>query len=567
MHDSSHAAPRRVASLIPFLQAFDHAVDGMVITDHEARIIHVNQAFTKITGYSETEVQGQTPRLLKSGRHSSSFYVGMWQALSEHGFWAGEIWNKNKNGTIYLEYLNIKAIFDDRNNIVYYVGYFKDITIVKEKERQILFMAYHDALTRLPNRSMLDHRLDKAISRARRDQSKLALFFVDLDNFKRINDTLGHDRGDELLLEVTRRMQEVIRHEDTLCRQGGDEFILLAESIHDDSDIHLLAKRIFDILRLPIYLGARPIHVHASVGVAVFPDDGETPAELTKNADMAMYRAKAEGKNQYIMFRPEMHRAMLAKLQMENDIRQGLLEGQFILHYQPKQRCQDGTVSALEALLRWKHPHGDIPPDRFIPVAEECGLMEELSSLVVDQACRFHQRLRSRNLLLPIAVNLSPRQFRQRNLIEILDKILLGHNVDPVYLEFEVTESTTMTRIEETLAIMGRLRQRGFRFALDDFGTGHSSLSQLKRLPVSSLKIDKSFVDDLDKDDPALVEAIIVMGQKLGLNVVAEGVETQRQSEMLRAMGCDEIQGYLFSRPMAQDDMLEFLTGHALATA
>jgi diguanylate cyclase (GGDEF)-like protein/PAS domain S-box-containing protein len=559
MHDMQHEPHNNADRPSLYRHAFEHAVDGMVITDHETRILHVNHAFSRITGYSPDEALGQTPRLLKSGRHPASFYAAMWQAIKKDGHWTGEIWNKKKDGTIYLENLTIRTIHDALDNAVTYLACFKDITTVREKETQILFMAYHDALTSLPNRLLLDHRLDKAISRARRDKSKLALFFLDLDNFKRINDTLGHDKGDELLLEVTRRMNQAIRHEDILCRQGGDEFILLAENIRDDADIHLLAKRIFDVLRPPVVIGARPIQVQASVGVAIFPDDGETPTELTKNADMAMYRAKAEGKNKYVMFRAEMNRAMQAKLQLENDIRLGLAQKQFSLYFQPKQRCSDGLITSLEALLRWRHPDGDISPEQFIPVAEECGLMEELSITVIDQTCRFLRRLHDNNLLLPIAVNLSPRQFRQRNLIEILDRVLPDHDMDPIYLEFEVTESTTMTRVDETLDIMDRLRQRGFRFALDDFGTGHSSLGQLKRLPVSSLKIDKMFVDDLENNDPILVETIIAMGRKLGLKVVAEGVETLTQSTMLRAMGCDEMQGFLFSHPLSENETLDFL--------
>lgn len=549
----------REHDLLPFRSAFAHGVDGMVITDSQTRIQHVNKAFTDITGYTEDDVRHLTPRVLRSGRHTPEFYALMWDSLSRHDWWAGEIWNRKKDGTVYLEWLSIRVVRNADGSVRNYLAYFKDITEVKDKERQILFMAYHDTLTGLPNRSMLEDRLAKAVAQSRRNGRKLALFFIDLDDFKRINDTLGHDKGDDLLLEVARRITSVIRTEDTLCRQGGDEFILLAENIHDESTIHHLADRIFSVLREPVEIGAKRIQVNASIGISVFPDDGQSPVELTKSSDMAMYRAKSEGKNTYVMYHADMHRVMQAKLQLESDIRAGLSKAEFFLHFQPKIRCSDQRVSSLEALLRWKHKDRLIPPNAFIPVAEESGLIEELGWLVIDQACSFHHRLRAAGHDIPIAVNLSPRQFHKEHLVEALDRILNRHGVDPMHLQLEVTESTAMSRIDQTLTTMKRMRQRGFRFAIDDFGTGYSSLSYLKLLPVSALKIDKKFVDDLETDDSALVETIVAMGQKLGLTVIAEGVESAKQFDALRAMGCDEVQGYFFSRPLTETNTLEFL--------
>lgn len=557
-----HVQPSDQPTRDIYRQAFELAVDGMVVTDADGVILRVNPAFTRITGYTEAETRGQTPRLLKSGLHAPEFYAAMWNAMHEHGAWSGEIWNRKKDGTMYQEWLHVRAMRNDAGAVTGYLGYFRDITELKDQERQILFMAYHDALTGLPNRGLLDDRLAKAISQARRNARKLALFFIDLDDFKRINDSLGHDKGDELLLEVTRRLSGAIRTEDTLCRQGGDEFILLAENISDESAIHHLVDRILDMLRPTMEIGAKRLQVNASIGIAVFPEDGDTPAELTKSADMAMYRAKALGKNKYVMFQADMNRAMRHRQQLEADIRDGLARGEFFLQYQPRVRCQGRTVVALEALLRWKRGQNYIAPADFIPVAEECGLIEELGWLGIEQACVFHHRLLAAGMCLPISVNLSLRQFHQPNLVGSLDRILLRNGVDPVHLEFEITESTSMARAGETLAAMDRLRQRGFRFAIDDFGTGCSCLHTLHRLPVSTLKIDGRFVAEMIHNASPLAATIVGMGHHLGLTVVAEAVETQEQLRYLQDMGCDEMQGHLICPPLADDEMLDFLLRH-----
>lgn len=558
----SQAAHFSDTNLSIFCYAFEHAAQCMIITDSQFRTIHVNQAFTQVTGYTEDEIRHQDPKILQSDRHPPKFYTNMRDQLYQHDSWAGEIWNQKKDGTVYLDWLDIRAIKNIDGEIRYYLGCFKDITELREKERQLLFMAYHDTMTSLPNRAMLEKHLGAAINQAQKNNSKLALLIIDLDNFKMINNSLGYDQGNKLLCKTANRIAWAASVGDMLFRQWGDEFILLVENIYNDATIHDLVSKIFLVLRDPIIVDNKSIKVTLSIGIALFPDHGDNVDELTKFASMAKYRAKANGKNQFMFYCAEMQKAMLAKFKIESDMRTGLEQGDFFLHFQPKIRCNDKKISSLEALLRWKHQGQLIPPNVFIPVAEESGLIEDLGWIVIEHTCSFIHQLQAAGHHIPIAVNLSLRQFSKENLVEILDKILLQHSIDPMLLELEITESTAMTNIDLTLDIMSRLRQRGFQFAIDDFGTGYSSLSYLKQLPISALKIDKRFVDELKIGDTVLAETILSMGQKLGLTVIAEGVEYASQFDILCALGCDEVQGYLFSPPISAEKIIDFLEQH-----
>lgn len=548
-----------------FKNIFDHAIEGIIITDNQARILTVNQSFTDITGYLPDEVIGKNPSILSSGQQSENFYRKMWQSLEEKGSWFGEIVNRKKDGTICPEWLSISQLKDSNNRITHYFAFFHDITELKEKEKQISFMAYRDALTLLPNRAALEARLAKAISKAKREGSVLAVLFIDLDNFKNINDTLGHDKGDEVLIQVAERINQTIRNEDTLSRLGGDEFILLSESIENESGIFHLASRILACLKEPFTIGFSELFINASIGIATYPNDGKNTNELIKNADMAMYRAKNEGKNKFVLFTQEMHENFLTHVRIENSIRTGLLKREFIIYYQPKIEISTQKVTSFEALIRWNKNGLIIGPDKFIPVAEESGLIDKMSLYVLEEVCTFLNKLQAKHLrILPVSVNMAPRTFNNLEIVETIDDILDKHNIDHKYIEFEITETTAMQDIQHTLSTMHRFRQRGINFSIDDFGTGYSSLSYLSEMPVSTLKIDKRFVNAEDNHSRSIVSTITAMSRQMQLKVVAEGVETAEQLEWLRTLGCNEAQGYYFARPMPEQETVPFFDQAAL---
>ncbi len=552
--------------LLLFKGIFDNAIEGIYITDPQARILTVNHSFSRITGYQPSEVIGRPPSVLSSGRQDSRFYRRMWRDLREKGFWSGEIWNQNKDGTVCPQWLSISVIKNDRQETTHYFAFFHDISELKRKEKQISIMAYSDALTRLPNRTALEFRLTKAIARATRDRQTLAVFFIDLDNFKNVNDSLGHDTGDRVLVEVANRLSQTIRSEDTLSRLGGDEFILLSEHIDNENSVYVLANRILAALQQPIELPPHTIYINASVGVAVFPDDGRTAQELIKNADMAMYKAKSEGKNTFVMFTKEMNDKLLNRIRIENSIRTGLKNREFSVFYQPKIELAGEQPTSFEALIRWRKNGTIIGPDHFIPIAEESGLIDEMSLYVLDEVCLFFGQMLAHNLpLLPVSVNISPRTFNNLQIVETIDTILAGHRIDHHLLEFEITETTAMKDVRHTLATMQRFRQRGIRFSIDDFGTGYSSLSYLSEMPVSTLKIDKRFIGADDANSRSIVSTITAMSKQMRLKVVAEGVETDDQLRWLRHIGCDEVQGFYFSQPMPGPEALLYLQAEIAA--
>lgn len=550
--------------LLLFKGIFDNAIEGIYITDREGRILSVNQSFARLTGYQPAEVIGKHPNLLNSSQQDSRFYQQLWRKLRANGSWTGEVWNQNKDGAISPQWLSISAIKNDRQQVTHYFAFFHDISELKRKEKQISIMAYSDALTKLPNRAALEFRLTKAIARAERDRGALAIFFIDLDNFKNINDSLGHDKGDQVLIEVANRLMQTIRSEDTLCRLGGDEFILLSENIENDHSVYMLANRILTTLQRPIEMEPNTIYMNASIGISLFPEDGQTTQELIKNADMAMYKAKSEGKNKFVMFTREMNDKLLNRVRIEHSIRTGLERREFIVYYQPKIELQGEQPTSFEALIRWRKDGQILAPEQFIPIAEEAGLIDEMSLYVLDEVCLFLCRLQEHNIhTLPISINMSPRTFNNRNIVATIDNILAIHKIDHHLIEFEITETTAMKDVQHTLATMQSFRQRGIRFSIDDFGTGYSSLSYLSEMPVSTLKIDKRFIGSEDANSRSIVSTITAMSKQMRLKVVAEGVETLDQLQWLREIGCDEVQGFYFCRPMPAQDTHQYLLAGA----
>ncbi|MFA9217946.1 MAG: EAL domain-containing protein [Sphingomonadaceae bacterium] len=536
--------------------AFD-SVSGMCITDSEHVIQHVNQAFTDLTGYSAQEVIGQTPRLLSSGHHDATFYQHLWQTVHEQGRWQGEIWNKRKDGSFIIEWLSITAVFDAAGKVSNYIGSFLDITGVKTSEAELFRLAYYDPLTQLPNRRLLLDRLTQALAGARRNGQSGAVLFVDLDHFKTINDTCGHAAGDVVLVETARRLRTAVRAADSVARLGGDEFVVLLENLHPEAGAALAeAERVADKILLALgrayLLGAQEFHCGASIGIELFVE-GTCAADLIQHADLAMYHAKAGGRRQVRVFDAAMQVQLIGRTALENDLRHALERQQFELYFQPQVDLQ-GQIVAAEALLRWRHPErGLVAPAEFIALAEDTALIVSIGLWVLQAACA---QLKAREAMpqarhLQLAVNVSARQYRQDDFLSTMRQVLRCSAIDPGKLVLEVTESM-MLDVPDAIGKMTALKALGVRFSMDDFGTGYSSLASLTLLPLSELKIDQSFVRKLGTNphDAIIVRATIALGQSLGLEVIAEGVETQQQRDMLAHKGCQRYQGYFFSKPV-----------------
>lgn len=546
-----------------FEEVFNNAMEGITITDIEGRIIKANPAFTDITGYRADEVLGQSSRILKSDRHGKEFYADMWEKLHNKGYWRGEIWNRRKNGESYPELLSISAIKDSEDRATHYVAVFHDITEMKSKEEQIRYQAHHDALTGLPNRVLLTDRISMAISRARRNGYGLSLFFLDLDNFKNINDSLGHEAGDRILMQTTKRLAEVFGPQDTLARLGGDEFVILVEGVREELEIISRIESLQAAFTTPFIINDTEVHVTTSLGISTFPGDGEDPGTLIKNADMAMYQAKKEGRNGYHMFRKEMHERARRRFTVENALRQALVSNEFTVYFQPKVDLKSRDIYGFEALVRWVRPDGTvISPGEFIPLAEETGLIVELGKTVMRSACRDMQQIRSATgKKFTVSINLSGRQLKHPEILDDIRKIIGNSECSPSEMEFEITESTLMEDVNSTVEILRQLSKMGFELSIDDFGTGYSSLSYLKKFPINTLKIDRSFIMDIteNEEDTSIVRTIINMSRNLNLEVVAEGVETMEQSRKIRELGCLRIQGYLYGKPMPLKELLPYL--------
>ncbi len=543
--------------------------EGVVITDAGKAILRTNKAFTRITGYAPEEVAGRQPSVLKSGRHDADFYASMWDSIAVSGSWQGEIWNRRKSGELYPEWLTITAVKDEAGNSSHYVGTFTDVSARKSAEDQIKALAFHDPLTQLPNRRLFTDRLEQALALGYRHQRKGALLFVDLDNFKNINDTLGHDQGDLLLKQVAWRLNSCVREGDTVARLGGDEFLVMLENLSDDSlDAARQAESVGEKIRLALARSYQLNHSEqrcsASIGITLFGGEPhESSAEPLKRADLAMYQAKLAGRNTLRFYDQEMQAVVTARSALEVGLHTALEQRQFVLHYQAQVSGQ-GQVTGAEALLRWVHPErGLLVPADFMSIAEDSGLILPLGQWVLEAACsqlaQWAQHAQSAHLML--TVNVSARQFNQKSFVDQVLATLVKTGANPRRLVLELTESLLLSHVDAVAAKMTALKAKGLGFSLDDFGTGFSSLAGLKRLPLDELKIDQGFVRNIltDPDDAAIARMVITLAQNFGLKVVAEGVETQEQRNHLASQGCNDWQGHLFSRPLAIQEFDHFL--------
>ncbi|MEW8435103.1 MAG: EAL domain-containing protein [Candidatus Thiodiazotropha sp.] len=545
-------------------RAFQNTAEGITVTDVNGDIVSTNPAFEAITGYTHEEVMGQNPRILKSGHHEPSFYRDMWDTLLKAGHWRGEIWNRRKNGDVYPEWLTISAVKDNRGDTTHYVGVFTDITQIKEAQDQINFLAHHDALTQLPNRALFRERFDHALMHARRESNSIALLFLDLDRFKTVNDTLGHPSGDLVLLEVSRRMSNIIRSSDTIARLGGDEFVLLLEEQTSAQHAAVVARKLIDLFSTPMNIGEHELVVTASIGITLYPNDGDDPDLLIRHADRAMYEAKQQGRNTYRFFTQALTEGALERLMMENELRRAISRDELILHYQPIVDIKTRQLRGVEALVRWQHPkQGLIAPGRFIELAEEIGIIGDIGKWVLHTACTQLARWDRDEFRVPrISVNLSVQQIDQTLVMQVSDELQISA-LAPERLELEVTESMLMRNPELSRTVLGELKAIGVNFAIDDFGTGYSSLAYLKLLPLDRIKIDQSFVRDIGRDsnDEAIVRAIIALSKNLGLESVAEGVEYPNQVDFLQKAGSVLAQGYLYSHPVPAEELYRDWSG------
>ncbi|HKJ77277.1 MAG TPA: EAL domain-containing protein, partial [Gammaproteobacteria bacterium] len=552
LHDLSRSR-RTEEELRLAASVFEGSQEGILITAPDHRILRVNQAFCTLTGFGQAEVEGTGLRdLLSTHQDREGMLRHLDQAMELTGAWEGELHYRRKDGSGFPAWHHLTAIRDGHGRVERYIGIFTDISEKKKSENRIYRLAHYDPLTDLPNRILLQERLDHALERSRRKGETLALLFIDLDRFKNINDSLGHAVGDRLLQVVARRLGNAVREQDTVARLGGDEFLVLLEGLEDLEDAGLVARKMLDVIDETIRLGGREVYIGASIGISLFPNDGDTVEALIKNADTAMYRAKEHGRNNYQYYTPELTRLSLERLELETGLRRAIERRELEVYYQP-QADLDGRFCGAEALLRWHHGElGMVPPDRFIPLAEESGLIESIGRWVLTSAC---EEARGWQQPLRVAVNLSGQQILYGDIVGTVREVLEETGLPPERLELEITEGFVLGHAEQGIATLERLRELGVDLAVDDFGTGYSSLSYLKRLPITRLKIDRSFVADLpgDPDDAAIASTIIVMARNLGLEVIAEGVETAEQLAFLREQGCEAYQGFYLGRPVPAD--------------
>ena len=555
-----HAAEEK---LYLMAQVFTSSGEGIVITDPDARIIAVNAAFTQLTGYSEEEVVGKNPRILSAGMTPPEVFADMWLSLRENGLWQGELWDRRKNGEAYPKWTSISAVRSPDGRLTHYIGSFNDISERKATEERILDLAHRDPLTKLPNRLNLQERLEQTLSFARRNSMRAAVMLIDLDRFKSINDTLGHHVGDQLLIEVAARLLGSVRESDIVARLGGDEFVVVVTQIDSPDDAARVAGKIVETVSMPYMIGGKELRTSPSIGICLYPDDAEGMGDLMKNADVAMYHAKAEGRSNFQFFREAMNIAAEKRMAIEQDLRIALKEGQFLLDYQPQFDLRSGRVSGVEALVRWRHPvRGLVPPMEFIPVAEEIGLILPLGDWILREACRQLREWNQAGIAdVRMSVNLSAVQFNDASLPQRLQTILAAEGIGPEMLNLEITESMSMASPQDAITIMRTLTAGGLSLSIDDFGTGYSSLAYLKSFPIGTLKIDRSFVLDIETDpnDAEICDVTVLLAHKLGLDVVAEGVETEAQLKFLLSVGCEKIQGYLISRPLPAADVADFI--------
>ena len=537
---------------------FESTAEGVLITDTQQHISAVNRAFTEITGYSETEALGHTPRLLASGLHDSAFYAAMWHQLTAEGHWQGEISNRRKNGELYPSWLTISAVRNRDQQITHFVAVFADISSLKHAQARLDYQAHHDPLTGLPNRTLFESRLLTALNSQQENGGQGAVLFLDLDRFKHINDSLGHPVGDLLLKGIAVRLREQLRDIDTVARLGGDEFIILLPGLQQPSDAEHIAQKLLSCFAAPFQAGEHEFFISASIGTSLYPQDGCDVATLVKNADAAMYRSKAKGRNRVESYTRDLTAQASERVALEHELRRAIERNELSLSFQPKISLADNRLVGAEALIRWTHPtFGDVPPEHFIPLAEENGMILQIGDWVLERACRqLCEWNDAYDSLGPLSVNLAGAQLRQPNLLGRIEQLLREHQLEPGLLQLEITENFIMSQAEEALTVLHQLKKLGVQLAIDDFGTGYSSLSYLKRLPLDILKIDQSFVRGLPDDphDAAIVRAIIALGRSMQFTIIAEGVETLAQQQFLTEEGCEQIQGYIVSLPLCAEE-------------
>ncbi len=540
---------------------FRNSGEAMFVTDASPKILAVNDAFTRLTGYLHEEIVGQSPVILKSSRHEPNFYEEFWAALNTVGTWQGEVWDRRKDGSEFPIGLTITRIKNDQGETTHYIATFADVSERKAAEERIRYLVHHDALTGLPNRTLLTEHLDRFLVRARRQNRQVMVLSIDIDRFKVVNDSLGHAMGDLLLQQLAQRLQDCLDEGDVLSRPGGDEFVVILPSVQEISAALPQVEKIVNGIRQPLYVGEMEFNLTASIGISVFPGDGKDRDALIKNADVAMNYAKETGRNQYTFFTAELNAMVSERLRIETLLRKALERKELLLHFQPQVDLRTNRVIGIEALVRWNQPEeGMIPPNRFIPVAEESSLIVPLGDWILVEACRQWQKVAKAGLPpVTMAVNISAVQFYEATFLEKVSRRVKRYGME-AFLEIEVTEGIMMRNVPATLDIMHKLKAIGCKLSIDDFGTGYSSLGYLSRFPLDKLKIDQSFVRAMlaSQTNMAIVDTIIRLAGNLNLRVIAEGVETAAELNALRARHCDEVQGYHFARPMPMDDLIRW---------
>lgn len=539
---------------------FESIMEGVVVTDAAGDIISVNPAFTHITGFKPEEVIGKNPRIMKSGRHDDEFYRRMWESIHVHGSWSGEVWNRRKNGSIQPEWLNISRVCDQSGKATHYVASFIDTSGIKASEEQLHHLAHHDNLTGLPNRLLLKDRLKQSLKRAIREKCRVAVLFLDLDDFKKINDTLGHQVGDEMLKQAAKRIESLLRKDDTIARLGGDEFVVVLDRLDKSEDASLVATKVLAAIQEPFRIADRELFIGVSIGISIFPQDGEDTDTLVRNADVAMYQAKQLGKNHYYFYMKELSQTANFRMELEADLRKALEKQQLALFYQPQFSLTDRYIVAVEALLRWNHPtQGVVSAAEFIPLAEETGLILPIGDWVLQQACR---QLRIWNdqgkAELKISVNISSIQAQRDDLYESVCAAIERNEVRPEQLELEITETFLMAAgMEQMIVLLNRLKALGVSLSIDDFGSGYSSLSYLQRLPVDRLKLSRTFLEGTpaNKANCAIAGAIAALGERLGIEVTASGIESEQQLFFAQEIGCSRGQGFLFGAAVPPEQL------------
>lgn len=542
---------------------FKFAREGISITDIKGNIIDVNKSFSNITGYQREEVLGKKSSILKSNLQDRDFYKAVWATISEKGFWSGEMWNRHKSGEIYAELITISALYDNKGQVQNYMGIFSDITVLKENQKRLEYMGHYDILTQLPNRVLLADRLQQAIIHADRNDNSLAVLFIDLDGFKEVNDLYGHDVGDQLLVKVSERMQAALRAEDTLARLGGDEFVAVLVDLESPQSCEPLLKRMLTSISEPIMIGEHLVKVSASIGVVLYPSDHSDADLLVRHADQAMYQAKQEGKNRFRYFDVDQNERVKSQTALLTEIRNAMLENQFVLYYQPKVDLETAEVYGVEALIRWEHPvRGLLYPDQFLPVTHDHPLSVDLDEWVMKKAIEQWESWHQQGLDISISINISARSLLQKDFKErILNCVSRYPRINNGALSLEILESTALDDMRHAGELIRFCLEQGIKFSLDDFGTGYSSLTYFKKLPASEVKIDQSFVRDMleDSNDMTIVDGILKLADAFDREVIAEGVETMEHCKQLYAMGCKKIQGYAIARPIKSDDFPQWV--------